>query len=112
MTNNLKNITYKLKDLENKKIILIEKMRGEFGRTYDNYLCFTCEDGTRVMLHGGEPFDPRPSLEEMRKVNFFTPEEIGAKLESIEREKRQREKDRLANKRRELEKLKKELGEN
>lgn len=108
---NLKDITFKLKDLENKNIMSIEKMQGEFGRTYDNYLCFTCEDGTRVMLHGGEPFDPDPTLEEMRKINFFTPEEIGAKLEKIERKKRQQEKDRLNQKRRELEKLKKELGE-
>jgi hypothetical protein len=111
MENNLKSIKYKTKYLENKKVISIEKLRCEFGRTYDNYLCFTCEDGTRVMLHGGEPFDPKPPLEEMRKVNFFTPEEIGLKLEQIERQKRQREKDLLNKKRRELEKLKKELGE-
>ncbi len=75
MENNLKPITYKTKDLENKRIISIENLRGEYGRTYNNYLCFTCEDGARVMLYGGEPYSPEPELEEMRKINFFTPEQ-------------------------------------
>lgn len=105
------NISYKLKDLENKTIIKIETMKAEYGRTYDKYLCFTCEDGSRIMLHGGEPHYPIPSIEEMRKVNFYTPEEIGKRLELIEKEKRQREKELLNNKKQQLQKLKEELGE-
>ena len=107
----MSNITYKLDSLKGKTIKSIEKLRGEFGRTYDNYLCFTCEDGTRVMLFGGEPYDPSPTIEEMRKINFFTPEEIGKKLETIEREKRRRQQDIVEQKKRDLNRLKEELGE-
>ena len=106
----LNKITYKLTDLKI-KIVNIEKICAEYGRTYDYYLCFTCDDGSRVILYGGEPYNPNPSLEEMRKVDFFTPEEIGEKLEQIEREKRHRKQQELEDKKRQLQKLKKELGE-
>ena len=107
----MNKITYKPKDLINKKITNEEIVSAEFGRTYDAYICFTCEDDSRIMLHGGEPYDPNPNLEDMRKINFFSPEEIGAKLEQIERDKRRREQERINQKKRELERLKKELGE-
>lgn len=107
----MKDISYKIKDLEGKTIERIDVINAEFGRTYDRYLGFTCSDGTRVLLHGGQPYDPKPKLEDMRKTNFFTPKEIANKLEQIEIENRKKQQDSINAKRRELERLKRELGE-
>lgn len=106
----MEKISHKMKDLNGEKIVKVEAIRAEYGRTYTTYLCFTTESGKRVMLHGGEPHDPNPEIEDMRKASFFTPEEIGDKLASIERRKRQREKEDKERKMRELERLQRELG--
>lgn len=88
----MNDISVNYKDLVNKKIKKIEVIHTEHERTCSHYLCFTCENGDRVLLHANGPYIPKPSLNEMRKVEFYTPEEIGSELVRIEKEKRQRNK--------------------
>ena len=107
----MKQISYKISDLKGKKILNVEVMRAEFGRTYDSYICFTLENNERVLVHGGEVCNPRPTIEGMRSVNFYTPEEIGKKVELEEATKRREKENELDKKRRDFERLKKELGE-
>lgn len=66
----------KAEDLIGKTITEIYQIRAEYGRTYNYYLGFVCEDGARVLTPGQlNPYKPDPSLSEMRKSKFFTPEE-------------------------------------
>jgi len=104
-------IRFKLKDLIGKTVTNIEVLRAEYGRTYNNYLCFTCSDGTRVLLYGGEPYGPNPDLKEMRRVKFFTPEEIAEKVKKEEIRRREKIAEREQLERREYERLKKKFGE-
>jgi hypothetical protein len=97
--------------LNGKTIDRIVHMRGEFGRTYDLYLGFICTDGTRVLLYGGNPCSPAPTLETMKESTFYTDDEIIEK-ETYLRVKREREEaDYKARKKQELDRLQKELGE-
>ena len=105
----MNNITYDYRELKDETIVKVESVRAEFGRTYDHYLCFTCESGKRVLIHGGSPYAPNPEIEEMRKVEFFTPEEIGEKLAKIERKKRQKQQELLEEKKRQLARLQREI---
>lgn len=107
----LKDIKLGFDELIGEKIVSKESIRGEFGRTYNRYQLIECESGKRVMVYGGKPFEPKPSLEEMRKVDFFTPQEIAKKVERIERKKRKKKQEKLKKKQREFEELKKELEE-
>lgn len=97
-------------ELKGEAIKSIESIRGEFGRTYDNYLLITCESGKRVLIYGGNPYDPNPTLEQMRKTTFFTPDEIAEKVRWEEAKKRRKQEEIEESKRREYEKLKRELG--
>jgi hypothetical protein len=107
----MSNILYNFNELKGEVITKVESIRAEFGRTYDNYLCFTCESGKRVLIHGGNPYNPDVPVDEMRKVTFFTPEEIGEKVVKIELEKRRRKQQELEEKKRQLERLQRELQE-
>lgn len=84
-------------ELKGETIRNIECIHSEFGRTYDNYLLITCESGKRVLIHGRNPYESNPTLEEMRKTTFFTPDEIAEKVRREEAKKRAK-------------RLKKELG--
>ena len=106
----MRNYDITFDKLIGKTIKSIEVIPGECGRTYDAYLGFACTDGTRVMIFGNNPYNPCPSLETMQNTNFFTPEEIGDKASWDAAVKKRAEEDRLESKRRELDRLKKELG--
>ena len=98
------------RELKGETIKNIEGIRGEFGRTYDNYISITCESGKRILIYGGNPVNPNPTLEEMRKTTFFTPDEIAEKVRWEEAKKRRRQEEIEERKREEYERLKKELG--
>jgi hypothetical protein len=98
------------RELKGETIKDIDVIRAEFGRTYDNYILVTCESGKRVLFHGGNPWQPSPTLEEMRKTTFFTPDEIAEKVRWEEAKKRAKQEEEEERKRREYERLKKELG--
>lgn len=101
-----------LKHMIGRTVASVEQIHAEYGRTYDYYVCIVFTDGEKLMLHGGIPHNPKPALDEMRSApGFFTAEDCAAKLLRMEQEKRRREQDRLEDKRRELAKLKAELGE-
>lgn len=97
-------------ELKGETIKSIESIRAEFGRTYDNYILIACESGKRVLIYGGSPYNPNPTLEEMRKTTFFTPDEIAEKVRWEEAKKRRRQEEEEERKRKEYERLKKELG--
>ena len=97
-------------ELEGETIKNIEAIRAEFGRTYDTYILVTCESGKRVLFHGGNPWQPNPDLEEMRKTTFFTPDEIAEKVRWEEAKKRAKQEEEKERKLKEYERLKKELG--
>jgi hypothetical protein len=107
----MSGILYKYEELKGEKVVKVESIRAEYGRTYDNYICFTCESGKRVLIHGGNPYDPNVDIEQMRKISFFTPEEIGEKLAKIEQRKRRREQERIDEKKRQLARLQREIEE-
>lgn len=106
------NVLLDFKELNGETIKKIESIRGEFGRTYDNYLLATCESGKRVLIYGGNTYNPNPTLEEMRSVTFFTPDEIAEKVRWEEAKKRRKQEELEESKKREYERLKKELGIN
>jgi hypothetical protein len=102
-----------IKEAVGKTIASVERIPAEYGRTYHSYTLIVFTSGEKVMLADGHPpNDPRPTLENMQKApQFFTAEDIADKMLRIEQEKRRNEKERTDAKRRELERLKKELGE-
>lgn len=100
-----------MKDLIGKKIISLEYIDSEYGRSYRNYVGVTCEDGTRVLLAIDQPYRPDPDLKNMQKSKFFTPDEITNKAKSDALQKERREADYREKQRRELERLKRELGD-
>lgn len=77
--------------LAGKTIATVEDIEAEYGRTYKRYLCLTFTDGSRqVLASNGEPYKPRPSVEEMKKApRFFSVEEIAAEVARGERKRRQ-----------------------
>jgi hypothetical protein len=104
-------ISTKIASLNGKTIDRICILRGEFGRTYDQYAGFACSDGSRIMLSVAEPYSPDPTIEEMKKSTFFTEDEIAKKEDKIIKEKQYRQREAEESKRRELDRLRKELGE-
>lgn len=101
-----------LKHFINRTIVGVEKIKAEYGRTYNWYLCFTFSDGGKIILYGGVPINPKPDLEQMKKAPlFFSPEDIAAKVLEDEHARRRIARDRLDAKRELLESLKEELGE-
>ncbi len=103
---------HKLNHFINRTVESLELINAEYGRTYREYLCFKFTDGEKIMLYGNIPYAPKPTVEEMKRApKFFTPEDISEKVLLDEREKRRMEEARLVKKRRDLEELKKELGE-
>lgn len=106
------NIKLNFEELKGETIKNIESIPAEFGRTYATYLLITCESGKRVLIYGGNPFEPNPELKQMRMTTFFTPDEIAEKVRVEEERKRKRKEREQERKRKEYEKLKKELGMN
>ena len=102
-----------IKEAVGKTIESVERIPAEYGRTYHSYTLIVFTDGTKVMQADGQPpWEPCPKLEDMQKASkFFTAEDIADKVLKIERAKRQKEKEQVDKKRRELERLRKELGE-
>ena len=113
MSNNrhFPDVKLKFQELVGEKIKSIECMKAEHGRTYSQYLLIKCESGKRVMLKGGNPYSPNPTLEKMREADFFEPEEVASKVEWLEKKKKRKKEEEKERKKRQLEKLKKELGE-
>lgn len=93
------------KDLIGKTILEICEIRAEPGRTYHSYMGVTCSDGTRVLIAFIPPYKPDPTLEEMRKTFFFTPEEICDKVMREEYKKRDHKRLEEEQARREYERL-------
>lgn len=95
-----------------KTIKSAQMIKVEFGRTMDNYICFVFTDGSRFMISGGIPYSPNPDIEEMKKApDYFSAQEISQKVLSDENKRRERIENDLKQKRYELDRLKKELGE-
>lgn len=105
---NGREIRFDFKLLENKEIKRAEIIKSK-SWSNDSYLAFVCKDGTRVIGYGQKAWCYDVKLEDMEKSEFFTQEEIGKEREQIEREAQAREEKRLKDKKRELERLKKEL---
>jgi hypothetical protein len=110
VTKRFPGISGSVNDLIGKKIMSISKFRAEFGRTYNEYTGFICDDGTRVLIYGDAPYDPNPPLEEMRKTGFFNVDEMIKKAEMDIREDERRRKESRERDLRDLEKLKGRLG--
>ncbi len=84
-----------------------------FRDSYNDYLLIECDDGQRVVLIGNKSETIRlPNLDpkEMKQSGFYTDSEIETKVKFIENKKRRDEQDRIDAKKRELEKLTKELS--
>ena len=102
----------KIEELKGKTIRTVERIRGEWGRTYDNYVCITFTDGTRTILAAQFPYNPDPTVEEMQKApEFFSPTEIAAKVQRDEERRRSLIRDEKERRRREYEELKKQFGD-
>ncbi len=102
----------KITELTGKTISSCELINAEFGRTYDKYLCIVCTDGSKIIIHAGEPWQPDPPIEEMKKApNYFSASDIAYKVERDENLRRRRLQEDKERKQREFEKLKKELGQ-
>jgi hypothetical protein len=93
--------------LQGKRIESIEIIESECLRSYVQYLCIVCQDGTKLLLYGDTPAMADPDAEEMRKApNFYTPEEIAEKVRREEYRKRNYQLDKEEKERREYDRLK------
>ena len=101
-----------LKILEGKTIKSLEAIKGEYGRTYNQYICIICTCGTKVIIGGGIAWKPNPDIEDMKKApNFYSAQDIADKVLGMENNRRSREEDSKRRKLSELKRLKEELGE-
>jgi hypothetical protein len=85
--------------------------RVGFG-SYSNYLLIECEDGQRVVIFGDDSENIRTpdfKIEQMEKYGFHTKEEIQRAKDYKDAKEKRDEEERVANKKRELERLQKEL---
>lgn len=90
------------------KIVSIEVIDSEFGRTYTYYWCIILENGEKVIIGGCVPCNPTPDPEEMKKApNYFSPEDIANRVMKIEKDKRNRLLEKSQTEKREYERLKK-----
>lgn len=104
-------IEYDYNKLSGKSIKQVFNIRAEYGRTYTDYIGFLCEDGTRVMIHGGNPYKPDPEQKEMEKaLGFFSSDEIANKAKYEYEKELSRKNDYERRKKEEYLKLKKELN--
>ena len=96
-----------------KTIVLVELFRTKFGSINDKCLLFTFEDGTRGWLLGrpSNSVLTGPDIDQLENSKIITAEEYGALVAERKREADAREDDRKRQTRQELERLKKELGE-
>jgi uncharacterized Fe-S cluster-containing radical SAM superfamily protein len=104
---------FTIKQLEGKTIKSIEVVSAEYGRTYNFYTCFVCEDGTKILIADGcsEPYSPNIQVEEMKKApKYFSPEDIANRVLEIEKKQRQAQEDIRKRKLNEYRRLGKELG--
>jgi hypothetical protein len=88
-------------------------IRAEWARTYDRYLCLTFTDGTKKLIGvtGWDLHDPKPSIEEMKKApDYFSPEDIAARVLADEKESRRRASDIERRERAEFERLQERYG--
>lgn len=102
----------KVQDMKNKTIQSIETIKAEYGRTYHQYLCIVFSDESKIMIAGDDtPWNPDPSIEEMKKAPlFFTPDDIANKVKLEEQAKRDRLRQEHRNKLEKYHQLKKELS--
>ena len=108
----MKELQEVVRMLQGKTITSVEPIRAEYGRTYTHYLCLTFSDGTKYMLHGGIPYEPRPTIEEMQKASsYFTAEDIAAQVFRNEQKRREQEQRERAHKLRTFRELQQELGQ-
>jgi len=105
-------ISLDLNNLVGKTVTSIETMKAEYGRTYDHYLAVKCSDGSRILFTGWNVYDPQPPLVEMKKIDFFTEEELIKKSESDIRKEVQYKRDRRERDLAELKRLQERLGGN
>lgn len=102
-----------IKILEGKTIVSVEIISAEYGCTYNNYTCFVCEDGTKLLVFEGhsKPWNPKPKPDEMKNApKFYTPDDIANRVKAIEIDERQKRKTAQERKLREYNSLKKELS--
>lgn len=96
-----------------KTIQSVEVIQAEYGRTYHQYTCFVCTDGTKLMVYDGHdmPHDPHPEVDEMRNApNFYSPQDIADEVLRREQANRKRLANQRSQKEAEFDRLKKELG--
>lgn len=97
--------------LNGKKIDTVSVFSAEYGRTYDTYIGFKCNDGTRVMIAGsGWLYYPEPELKDMIASGFYHDNEIEKVKIYIDNDEKQKERDTLASKKASLKKLQDELA--
>lgn len=97
--------------MEGKTIKSVEKINAEYGRTYDIYICIVFTDNTKTLIHGGLPYDPKPTAKEMSNApKFFTPDDIAKRVKEDEQKKRRLIEEREDREKREYEALKKKYG--
>lgn len=96
-----------------KTIQAVEHLRMEFGCTQSESLAFQFTDGTRgwILGHGGQHCEPNPDEPSLAKSMIITPEEYGQYQADKLRRKQSHLKQETDHKRLELQRLKKELGE-
>lgn len=105
-------VSYDVKKLEGKTIKEVEVIKAEFGRTFPSYICFTCEDNTRVLVGAVNMFfDPEPDLSTMEKSKFFTEKDTIKKRDEDIRKREEETKKSKEIRREEYERLKKEFEE-
>ena len=99
------------KKLIGKEIASAEYISAEFGRTYSHYLCLVFADKTKTIIAGGEPYEPDPSIEEMKKApRYFSAKEIAEAVERKENKRRAAIERQEALERSEYEILKRKYG--
>ena len=96
-----------------KVIAEVTRIEMEYGCTHRCALFLRFSDDSRGFLLASDASQclPSPTLDSMKKAMAYTPDEVATIVRAAESRRQTREKEYKASKRRELEQLKKELGE-
>lgn len=96
-----------------KTIVAAEQMRMQYGSTSDTCLLFKFDDGSRGWMLGrvSDGLAVGPDIDALEKSSIITADEYGAFVAQRKREADARVEDQKRQKRQELERLKRELGE-
>ena len=107
----MSNKLAKLTEMQGKRIVSVETIQAEYGRTNSQYILLTFEDGTKINIAGTIAYSPEPFLEEAKKAPvYFDADELARIVKRDYARQRESEARQRENEERDFAVLKAKLG--